>query len=275
MIPTPNGHYILIRTSRQEEIERKERKGSIYLPSSQIFMTRNLQHGEVVSIGEKAHKYFPEVKVGHTLLVHHFVQAENEQAAKDEHLVHQDEKYNYYVVSVYQIAGKTAEAYAAWDGEKLIPNPYYIFLEFDPPVSMDMDIDTMIAKSMQISKSGILTFNQWHETREDKEAKMAQLKMEIDGLSKSGVNKSHIKEAIQEKEQKLERLSAEINGKYFGAFTVAAFHESLNESFQNKMKVGSVVYVWTIAAQTTIEFFGKEYRVVKADDKYIGCLIPD
>ncbi len=273
MIPKPNGHYILIKTSRAEEKERKEKKGSIYLPSSQIFMTRNLQHGEVVSIGDKAQKAFPEVKVGHTLLVHHFVQAENEQSSKDEHLVYQDKKFNYYVVSVYQIAGKTAEAYATWDGEKLMPNPYYIFLEYDPPVTMDMDVETMIAKSMTVSASGILTFKDWTESREVKEEKMAQLKMEIDGLTKSGTNKPHIIEAIKEKEQRLNILSDQINGKYFAPYTVAAFNPALNESFNGQMKVGSTIYVWSIAAQTTIEFFGKEYRVVKATDQYIGCLI--
>jgi hypothetical protein len=271
MIPKPNGHYILIRTSRQEEKDRREKKGSIYLPASQIFMTRNLQHGEVIDIGALAQKKFPEVRIGHTLLVHHFVQAESELEAKDEHLVHQDETFNYYVVTVDQIAGKTAEAYAVWDGEKLITNPYYVFLNYDAPVALDSDLDALAGK-MNVSASGLLTFGTWVESREDKEKKLAVIKMEVEALSRSGTHKEHVAKGIKEKEVQMDRISAEINGKYFAPYTVAAFNQQLKDDFDGQLEVGSVLYVLEFAAQTTIEFFGKEYRVVKVSDAYIGAL---
>lgn len=71
-----NKPYILVRINKSAQTERKEKEGSIYLPQRHMGMTRNLQHGEVVQIGETAAKYHPEVQIGDTALFTHFIEEE-------------------------------------------------------------------------------------------------------------------------------------------------------------------------------------------------------
>lgn len=272
-IPNPNSHYILVRTKRQEERDRREKKGVLHLPNSAVFMTRNLQHGEIVKIGGKAHAAFPEMKAGQTALVHHFVQAESEAAAKDEHLVHQDDIYNYYVVTVYMVAGKNAELYGIFDGEKIIPNPLFIFLTYIEPGSLDHNLEAMIAQSMTETSGGLLTFKKWNETREDKEQRMAELKARVESLSKSGNEKEHIRQEIQKIEDEMNKISAEINKRYFKPYQIAAFNPAFSEAFEYPVEVGDTIYTLEIASQTTIEFMGVEYRVVSTKIDYLAGIV--
>ena len=78
------------------------------------------------------------------------------------------------MVTAYQIAGKTIEAYGAWDGEKIIPSPSYVFLDYDKPVVVNADIEN-INKQMSVSASGLFVFNEWTESRK-KGGPMASIK---------------------------------------------------------------------------------------------------
>lgn len=273
MIPKPHTHYVMIKTSRQQERERREKSGILYIPNSAVYMTRNLQHGEIVGIGDKAKQFFPELENGQTLLVHHFVQAENEANAKDEHLVHQDEEFNYYVVTVYEIAGKNSEAYATVtkDG-RIIASPVYVLMDYVQPFNENTDVndEDALQRNMHVSTGGIITFKDWKESREDKEEKMEKMKIEIENLSKSGNEKDHIRKGILDRQAQMDRISSDLNKREFVKYTVAAFHPSLADEFDEDLKVGSTIYVLNMAAQTTISFMGKEYRVVPAKINYLG-----
>lgn len=259
--------YFIIRISREKEIQQKQRIGSIIIPDTQVFMMYNVQAGEIVGIGKKAADYFPEAKVGDTLLCHHFVQGLNERDAREDHLIHQDETYNYYVVTCFDFHSKSNETYGIWDGEKIIPNKDYIFLEVptkDDPKSPDEYINSAIRQT----SGGILTFANWTESRETKAEKMQRLKSEIQELSKSGAQKPHIAQGIKVKEMELERLSLDLNNKSYQQYTVAAFNPDLTNSFP-KLEVGGSIYALNIAAQTEIDFMNKKYIVTKIN--YIGC----
>src|SRR5688572_3754404 len=200
--PAPMPSYFLIRISREKEIRQKQKIGSIIIPETQTFMMYNVQAGEIVAIGKKAAEYFPEAKIGDTLLCHHFVQGLNEHEAREDHLIHQDEVYNYYVVTCFDFHRKSNETYGIWDGVKIIPNKDYIFLEVptkDDPTSPDEYINSALQKTT----SSILTFTNWTESRETKADKMQRLKSEIQELSKSGAQKPHIAKGIKEKEFEL------------------------------------------------------------------------
>src|SRR5688572_8388468 len=127
-IPKPFNPYFLVRTERIKEKEAKTKIGSLYVSEGEALMQFNLSSAEIVDISEKAAAYFPEAKIGHQLLMHHFVLDVNEFAAREDHLVHQDDTYNYYVVTAYEHNGKGSECYGVWDGEKIIPNREYVFL---------------------------------------------------------------------------------------------------------------------------------------------------
>ena len=265
--PAPMPSYFLIRISREKETQHKQKIGSIIIPETQTFMMYNVQAGEIVSIGKRAAEYFPEAKIGDTLLCHHFVQGLNENDAREDHLIHQDETYNYYVVTCFDFHSKSNETYGIWDGEKIIPNKDYIFLEVptkDDPKSPDEYINSAIRQT----SGGILTFANWTESRETKSDKMQRLKGEIQELSKSGAQKPHIAKGIKEKEYELERLSLDLNNKSYQQYTIAAFNPDLTNSFPD-LKVGDYIYVLNIAAQTEIDFMNKKYIVTKVN--YIGC----
>jgi hypothetical protein len=232
-------------------------------------MMYNMQAGEIMAIGSKAREYFPEAQVGQTLLVHHFVEGESESEAKEDHLVHQDDEYNYYVVACYDFHRKGNETYGAWDGEKIIPNKDYIFLEVPMPKE-PVTADDYINSAIQKTSGGILTFSKWNESRESKAQKMQRLKSEIESLSRSGISKPHIARGIQEKERELESLSLDINSRQYEPHTIAAFNSSLQEEFfpEADIRTGSTVFMLNIATQTQIEFNNKKYIVAKTS--YIG-----
>jgi co-chaperonin GroES (HSP10) len=268
----PAKWYFLIKINRQAAKQKKHSIGSILIPETQSFMMYNMQCGEIVGIGEKAHESFPEAKIGHTLIIHHFCEGEGEADAKTDHLIHQDDDYNYYVVSCFEIAGKGNEAYGVWDGEKIIPHQDYIFLDVPLPVEPQTP-DEYIDSALRKTAGGILTFTNYTENRESKAQKMQRIKGEIDVLTRSGVNKPGIAVEVHKKEEELAQLSLEINARSYHPYTIAAFNPGLKERFGYRahIEVGATVYVMNQAAQTEIEFKNKKYIVAKAS--YIGGAI--
>lgn len=265
----PMPPYILIRIARKEQEQKKGKIGSIIIPETQRFLMYNMQAGEIIAIGKAAGEFFPEMKIGHTLLCHHFVEAEDDSSAREDHLVHQDDDYNYYVVTCFEFYRKGNETYGVWDGEKIIPNKEYIFLE--PPIKDDpKSPDEYINSALSKTQSGLLVFSNWTESRETKTEKMQRLKKEVEHLSRSGISKPHIKKAIEEKEAELGQMSLDVNSKKYEPYTIAAFNPELKENFHPNanIAVGEIIYVLNIAAQTEIDFNGLKYVVAKTN--YIG-----
>lgn len=266
-IPRPMPPYFLIKSARKEEDFKKKKIGSIIIPETETFMLYNLQAGEIVGIGAKAHDHFPEAKIGDILLIHHFVQGINESEAKEDHLIFQDDEFNYYVVAAFDFHGKGNETYGVWDGIKIIPNKNYIFLH--PQIKADpQSADDYINSALKKTTSGIFLFSQWQESRESKAEKMQRIKRDIEELSKSGAQKPHIAKGIMEKETELQRLSLDINTRSYQPYKVCAYHPSLKEALPS-ITEGSEVFLLNIAAQTEVDFNGNRYIVCKTD--YIGC----
>lgn len=272
-IPRPHNPYILIRLERDKEREAKEKQGILYIPPAESLMQYNLPSGEIVAMSPKASEYFPQAKIGHQLLLHHFVQGVNETDARVEHLVHQDDEYNYYVVTPCEHNGKGVEAYGVYDGENIIPNKDYLFLETDTKKIPDLPQDELLNQSLEVSTGGLLVFREWKESRESKEERQNFLKKQVEDLSKSGNHKKHIQEAIAEKEMEMGAISQDINKQKYETYTVAFCNPELSETFNHHVKSGSRISMLNIAAYTKVVFMGMEYIVSKV--KYIGFLYND
>lgn len=270
LIPRPHAPYFMVQSSRQKERDSKDKIGDIFIASSQTFMLYNLQQSPIVGIGERAKSYFPEAKVGDTLIYHHFVQGNNETDAKENHLVHQDEDFNYYVVSATEVPGKDIEAYGVFNGETIIPNKDYVFLETKKPIVEDLPNDDRINQSLKKTESGLFLFNEWKETREEKEDRLSRLKMETQELSKSGNHKQHVQQGILEREREMNEISAQINSSKYQPFTVAYANPLLSEWFDRPIMKGDVLGMLNVACHTTVKFNGEEYIVAKT--KYIAYL---
>jgi hypothetical protein len=272
-IPRPRSPYFLIKINKKDQKSLKEKHGRFYIAPTQTFMLYNKQCGEIVGIGEAAGKHFPEAKIGDILIVHHFIEGENEREARTEHLVHEDDTYNYYVVSAYEQGGKACETYGVWDGEKIIPNKDYVFLKTEKPEQKDIPDDEAINQKLKETPSGLLLFENWGETREMVEDKMTRLKAEVQSMSKSGTHKHHIMEGLQKKQAELDGLSAKINQRSFEPHVIAYANKELSEWFNREVKEGDIVFALNMAAKTKLFFMDTEYIVCRAS--YIAALLEE
>jgi hypothetical protein len=272
-LPKPHNPYFLVRTERVKEKEAKTKIGILYVSEVEALMQYNLSSAEIVDISERAAKYFPEAKVGHQLLMHHFVIDVNEDAAREDHLVHQDDVHNYYVVTAYEHNGKGAECYGVWDGEKIIPNKDFVFLEDEKTVRNDLPPEEAINQSLEETATGLFLFKQWKDSREDKEQKQARLKKEVESLAKSGVNKPHIQQAIREKEREMEAIGIDINKQKYQFYTVAFSNPELTNWFNRPVSAGHTLAILNIAAQSKLKFMDKQYIICKS--QYIAAFIEE
>lgn len=263
----PTKPYFLVRINKQEQKERMEKTGMFFNPS-QVFMTRNMQHGEIVSIGENAAKAFPEAEIGQTLIFHHFVEGDIE--SRKDRLVFEDDLFNYYVISAYDQNGNATEVYGIWDGKKLIPHPEFIFLEKTPPVAHDLPKDDFINQAMQQSKGGLFIFKEYKATREDNTQKLDRLKLEVRTLMKSTLT-PQIKLTIEQKEKEMSDIGIEMNKRTYLPYTIAYANNILSKWFDMSVDSGDIIYCMNQACQTEIEFMDKTYLICKSN--YIGFML--
>jgi hypothetical protein len=266
----PMPPYFLIRIKRADQKAKRESIGAIKLSPKETFMIYNVQYGEILSIGKRAAAYFPEAKVGHTLICHHFVQDTDDTEARVNHLVHQDSIYNYYVVTAYEIPGKGNETFGVWDGHKIIPNKEYVFLEPEKPAVKWGSNDEHINARTKKTKGGLLVFKDWKEDKETLIERMGKLKAEISSLCKTGVSNPIVRQMITAKEKELDELVIKVNLVQFEPYTVVAAPKILSEMFGMRILPGKEIYILSNAAQMGIEVMGKNYRIAKVDVKYIG-----
>lgn len=268
--PLPS--FFLIKIGKIDQKERKNKIGNIFIPQTTVFMTREVQYGEIVHIGERAGKAFPEAEIGDTLLIHYFVSGkQSEDADEGRYKIDEDEKFNYYLVTAMSHNGRQNESYGVVkkDGT-IITHKDYILLETEKPAESDLPPDEFINKSISKTKGGLFLFNQWKESREEKGAKMAELKNRVQELSKSGIHLPHVAKGIRELEMEMDVISKDISKKQYLPYSVAAFNPILNEWFDAGINAGDVIYMYNIACNTKIEYNAKEYIVAKSD--YIGTL---
>jgi hypothetical protein len=264
LLPIPHSPYFLIKVLKHEEDARREKSGLLYVPSSEVLMQHNTQCGEIMNIGIYARKYFPEAKRGHTLLCHHFVQGNNKHEAREDHLVYETDTDNYYVVTAYEYNGKGVECYGVWDGEQIIPNKDFVFL-VNEKVEAGAGLQESLDSALEKSNTGLFLFKEWKESRESKESRQSELKLQVESLSKSGVNKPHIQQAIRDKEIEMENINRDINKQKYLSYTVAFANPQLSEWFGRPVVPGDNLAILNIAAQTTIKFMGIEYIVCKTN----------
>lgn len=214
-------------------------------------MQRNMQYGEIIAIGIGAQDRFPQAKIGNTLIFHHFVEGqENTQS----NFLHSDEMYNYYFVTAYEFNGHRNETYAIDNGKEIIPHPDFIFIEHEEKPK-EISADEFIEKNT--SKIGnLILFNNWEETREEKEEKAHRLTTEIKNQSKGKSMSDGTKMALEAKQKEAENITASLNKKEYKPFKVFSHNHFMN--------VKENVYSLSLAAQTSIDYKDKQYIVIQS-----------
>lgn len=270
----PMPPYFLVRIPLKEQQERLEKIGNIYLHPSYIFMTRGMQCGEIVAIGQDTGNYFPEAKVGNILMFNHLIEGKRDDKRQRFYFIHDDEHYNYYAVQGVAGNGERNMSYAVWDGSKIIPCRDYIFLEVDRldeqgSEQVEFNVRGVNYKptvGFAVSKGGLLTTMERKKTREEIRVIMKNNMNRMRYLSNFIQNPDAIKE-IEKLQYENAKYSTEINTRRYEPKTVHAvnddFNEGVEESFGTKITPGETVFMLNIACDYKIEFNKKEYIVAE------------
>jgi hypothetical protein len=269
--------FFLIRIPKQAQRERLEKIGILYYPPAFTFMKRGMQCGEIVMIGETAHKYFPEAKVGNILICHHLSEGKQNDKKQKVYMIDEDQDWNYYVITGFCHNGERNMTFAVWNGKEIIPNKDYIFIELEKEPESDMpDFDLNMPGFAKVATNiafknaahGIVTVKPRKKTREELSAKMQSNVLEIKKLSKwlrfpDMVPK--VAPVIQAMEWENERISKEINTVICESRIVSACNPEFTR--QHNIHPGDSIFILNIACYMTVEFMGKEYVI--AESKYI------
>lgn len=252
----PMPHYFIIKINIEEQKQRREKIGSLYVHTSHVFMVRNMQQGEVVTIGHVAAKQFPEVEIGSTILIHHFVEGDSSDKSN---LIHTDGTFNYYNVTASNFNGHRNETYGILKDNEIIPHPDFVFAEI-PCKAKEISAEEFIEKNTKQVGSLIL-FTNWEEKREDKEAKATQLTEEIKRQSQGKSMSESTKHGLEEKQLEAEKLTASINKQKYIPLKLAFAHPSL--------KAKEEIYSLNIGSGMELEVEGKTYFVISS--KYVAA----
>lgn len=262
---TPLPPYFIVRIPIKDQVERKEKIGSIFIPPSYVFMTREVQAGQIVAIGDDAKEIMPEAKIGNILLLHHFVSGKvSEKTDEGRYLLDSDDDFNYYAVTCMSHYGRRNETYGVFDGKTITPHPEFIFFENEEKTH---------STETKVSEKGIHKFTGWHETREQRTQRMQEMKFRAQELARSIMPDTdenykfneQVKAAIENIEHELSVISKKANKQRQVPFKIAAVNPIINEWFGREVKVGETVYCLEMASHTRIEFLQKIYRVVKVN----------
>lgn len=105
--------FVLVRISRQEQRDKREKVGSILLHHSVAHMQHNLQQGLVCAVGSNVLKILPEIGLGDTALFSHVVEGtvsvtDNNKEYKDRNIIDDsDPDYRYYMVHAVMFSNDT------------------------------------------------------------------------------------------------------------------------------------------------------------------------
>lgn len=255
----PMPQYFIIKISIEEQKNRKEKIGSLYVHTSHTFMQRNQQNGEVVAIGSLAHKQFSEVEIGDILIFHHFVESDGSSKSN---LIYSDEKFNYYNVTASDFNGHRNETYGVFKNNEIIPHPEFIFIE--PEIKpREIAVDEFIEQNTKQVGSLIL-FNNWDETREAKEIKAEKITSQIKEASKGKTMSDSTKSGLLELQNEAEKITASLNKQQYIPYKIAWINKKTKGFLQRNSEIKNKVFALSVASQTELEFMGKIYLIVNS-----------
>lgn len=281
---TPSAQFFLVRIPKNQQKERLEKIGSIYIPPDYVFLTRGMQCGEIIAIGEGAKQYFPEAQIGHILLFHHIVEGKKDHNGNYSFYIGADDEYTYYIVTAYSDNGEKNLSYGVWDGEKIIPNKDYIFLKTHQEKETDipeLELESCLAGegsfkpdiAMTFSAGGLIIPKERKKSRHELTEQMNKNTIRIKQISRISRMRPEVVEEIQNLEAENNRISKEINKRTYEFHTIAAINQEFNiqieRSFNHKVNAGDKVAMLNIACYTEVEFLKQTYIV--AETQYFGC----
>ena len=246
----PLAPFIIVKVEKEAQLDSREKDGYFYTHSDNVFMQRERQYGEIVAFGTDAKEIFPDIKKGQTLIFHHFVSGRDiEDNGENINLLHTDDIYNYYAVTVKRHNGERNLTYGIYDGNEIIPHPDFIFLF--KPIKNTVKEENIIVVSHE-------------KTREEISIETKKIKDDIKELTKTQVNRDVTNEILK-KEEYVNHLTKSVNKKKLLLYPIAFVSKNLKNIIQDDCSFAAVL---NIACNTTVNFNDKEYIV--AQSKYLS-----
>lgn len=240
-------HYFIVKIDKIKQTERREKIGMFYTHFNEIQMQRNMQNGEIVSIGEIAGNKLKEAKIGDILIFHHFVEGSDRDKSS---LIFSDEVFNYYNVTASEYNGRRNETYGVVSNGKIIPHPDFIFIE---PEQKEVELDNEDYIEKHTKKEGsLILFKDWKESRESKEEKAKTLMSEVKNMGNT--KRDDVRRALEDKQREAEKITSSLNKREYLPYKVHSFNPS--------MTINENVYALNIASDLKVEFDGVEYTVI-------------
>ena len=276
---TPLYPQIFVKVPKAEQRDRLEKIGVLYYPPEYAYMKRGMQCGEIVDYDECAKDHFPELKNGHILLFHHFIEHKETKSKRKCYQIDEDKDYNYYAVTAMEHNGERSLAFGLWDGEALVPNKDYIFLFPEPKPESDLDdfhfntggSDFRTNIAMKEASAGLVVPKERKLSREELSEKMKQNMERIKKIAPFLRMRSDVKWEIEKLEAENVKMSKLINKTSYEPYEIAGINESYQrfvyDSFGCLIGANDIVYILNIATHMRIEFLGNEYIV--SQTKYI------
>lgn len=250
MIPLPA--YFMVKINRQDQHDRRNKSGEWFNHPDHTFMQYEQQWGEIVSIGDVAHKELPEATIGDTLIFHHFITGKGEMEDEGDNIFYigDEDGFRYYVVPATYIysTGDKNLVYGVWDGSDIIPHKDYIFLEPDVELS----------KTAAVSENGLLSIDNWEESRDEAGERMKYMKRQVAELTKTSNVNDDLTRGIEKKEAEMNAISKKINQKEYCTYDVAHVSDDIKNKFSGSFTQAGML---NIACHTHISFNNRNYIV--------------
>lgn len=260
--------YFLVKIDKQSQNKKRSKVGSIYIPENFQDMAYNLQYGEVVAIGHKAAKEFPQAEIGDILIFHHHVEYKPRVAGdntyQDTHLVETLDNFDEIrtVDISYEVFGVIKT-----ETQTIIPFRNFVFCheEFKPA-------------SFQQTSSGIYMPDAWEASQQQMVDKLEELKMEIDNLRSSNQYQNvaanqgeilQIEKTIASINKEREEITRKMNKERYMELTLLYINEETISYFGEDVKAGDKVFAHSFALYP-LDIDGVHFTIINTD--YIALI---
>ena len=271
----------LVRINKEEQKAFKERiskDSPFFMPLGSIHNSRNMEHGEIVQVGEymkgtddiKKHAAGKGIygwegcQAGMTLIFHHTV--ETNQTPKDrkaQYFVYEDETYNYYAVDNINLRG-------FYDGKTITPHPNFVFLKNIPCFESHEEVDSH-GNKLKKSEGGIFLITDWENNSSNIAQKSQQIKEHIESLAKSK-RTPEVQRVMEDLENQRIELNRKSQKRMFLPYRLAYSNRMLDRDFGLKLSEDDVLFCFNKACLYISNFKDKEYSYIVCLTEHIGLL---
>lgn len=262
----------LVRINKKEQAEFKtkvSKSSPFFMPIGQIHSSRNMEHGEIVQIGEKMKGIYgwENCQVGDTLIFHHTIEDVGKSATQ-QYWVYEDEVYNYYIVDEINVRGFTK-------GGAITPHPNFVFLKNIPCYETDGMVDEHTGNKLKKSEGGLFVITGWENSASNIAQKSEAIKEHIESLTKSK-RTPEIQTALESMEAERIELNRKAQKRMYLPYRVAAVNRKLKRDFGQEVLEDDILMCFNKSCLYISNFQDKEeYSYIVALTEHIGGLIID